>query len=55
MFLHVKRHIVEDLTTLYEMTMLALVSCMKILIEWKYTVYPDSILNRNGNADDDED
>jgi hypothetical protein len=25
--------------------MLALVSYMKILIEWKYPIYPDSILN----------
>jgi hypothetical protein len=30
--------------TIYDMTMLALVSYMKILIEWKYPVYPDSIL-----------
>jgi hypothetical protein len=30
---------------IYDMTMLALVSYMKILIEWKYPVYPDSILN----------
>jgi hypothetical protein len=32
-------------TPIYDMTMLALVSYMKILIEWKYPVYPDSILN----------
>jgi hypothetical protein len=30
--------------TIYHMTMLALVSYMKIMIEWKYPVYPDSIL-----------
>jgi hypothetical protein len=28
------------------MTMLTLASYMKILIEWKYPVYPDSILNK---------
>jgi hypothetical protein len=31
--------------TIYDMTMLALVSYMKILIEWMYPVYPDSILD----------
>jgi hypothetical protein len=31
--------------TIYAMTMLALISYMKILIEWKYPVDPDSILN----------
>jgi hypothetical protein len=31
--------------TIYDMTMLAFVSYMNILIEWKYPVYPDSILN----------
>jgi hypothetical protein len=34
-------------TTIYYMTMLALVSYMKILIEWKHPVYPDSILKLN--------
>jgi hypothetical protein len=29
---------------IYDMTMLALVSYRNILIEWKYPVYPDSIL-----------
>jgi hypothetical protein len=33
--------------TIYDMTMLALVSYMNILIEWKYPVYPDSILKCN--------
>jgi hypothetical protein len=32
--------------TIYDMTMLALVSYMKILIGWKYPVYPDIILNK---------
>jgi hypothetical protein len=32
--------------TIYDMAMLALVSYMNILIEWKYSVYPDSILNQ---------
>jgi hypothetical protein len=31
--------------TIYDMTMLVLVSYMKILIECKYPVYPDSIRN----------
>jgi hypothetical protein len=30
--------------TIYDMPMLALASYMKILIEWKHFVYPDSIL-----------
>jgi hypothetical protein len=30
--------------TIYDMTMLALVSYMSLLIEWEYPVYPDSIL-----------
>jgi hypothetical protein len=29
---------------IYDMTMLALVSYMNMLIEWKHPVYPDSIL-----------
>jgi hypothetical protein len=33
--------------TIYDITMLALVSYMKILIELKYPVYPDSILKRS--------
>jgi hypothetical protein len=32
--------------TIYDMTMLAIVSYMKTLIEWKHPVYPDSILNK---------
>jgi hypothetical protein len=31
--------------TIYDMSMLALVSCLNIFIAWKYPVYPDSILN----------
>jgi hypothetical protein len=30
--------------TIYDMSMLALVSYTQILIEWQYPVYPDSIL-----------
>jgi hypothetical protein len=30
--------------TIYDKTILALVSYMNILIEWKYPVYPDNIL-----------
>jgi hypothetical protein len=33
--------------TIYDITMLAPVSYVKILIELKHTVYPDSILNIN--------
>jgi hypothetical protein len=36
---------------IYDMTMLSLVSYMKILIEWKYPVYPDSILNLSEHVD----
>jgi hypothetical protein len=32
--------------TIYDMTMLALASQLKILVEWKYPVYPDSILKK---------
>jgi hypothetical protein len=31
-------------SAIYDMTMLSRISYMKILIEWKYPVYPDSIL-----------
>jgi hypothetical protein len=31
--------------TIYDMTILGLVSYMKILIKWNYPVYPDSVLN----------
>jgi hypothetical protein len=31
--------------TIYAMTMLTLVSYIKLVIEWKYPVYPDSTLN----------
>jgi hypothetical protein len=35
--------------TIYDITMLALVSYMTILIEWKHPVYPDGILNARKN------
>jgi hypothetical protein len=31
--------------TIYDLTMSTLVSHMKLIIEWKYPVYPDSIIN----------
>jgi hypothetical protein len=42
-FLHQLQAMFICYPTVYDM--LALVSYMKILIEWKYPVYPDSILN----------
>ena len=46
-FLHQLQAMFICYPTIYDMTMLALASYMKILIEWKYMyiVYPDSILN----------
>jgi hypothetical protein len=38
--------------TIYDMTMLEFVSYVKILIEWKHRVYPDSILNPCTLTDD---
>jgi hypothetical protein len=44
-FLHQPQAMFICYPTIYDMTMLACISYMKRLIEWKYPVYPDSILN----------
>jgi hypothetical protein len=44
-FLHQLQAMFICYPTIYDMAMFSLVSYMKILIEWKYPVYPDSILN----------
>jgi hypothetical protein len=43
LFLHHLQAMSICYPTIYDMTMLALVSYMLLLIEWKYPVYPDSI------------
>jgi hypothetical protein len=43
-FLHQPQAMCICYPTIYDMTMLEFVSYIKILIEWKYPVYPDSIL-----------
>jgi hypothetical protein len=44
-FLHQPQAMFICYPTIYDMNILAFVLYMKILIEWEYPVYPDSIIN----------